>query len=280
MIWQGSSASSRNWERLDNQTMLTLAIETSGTGGSVALAQGNRLVAELLLSVRETHSRRLMPSISYLLERTGVRREELECIAVGLGPGSFTGLRIGLSTAIGLSMGLEIPVAGVPTFDMLAAGIPPLPGVVFCPVTDARKLHVYTAAYSCSGGSAAWHRRTQFLVLPPEELPGVLHENHILSRDSAPDVPATVLLAGDAIPERGEAILEAFAAGFPGVTVVMAPEHLWIPRAASAAVMARRYLDKSVGVEGLGPIYVRRSEAEEKKYGSVASGAGFGAAGT
>src|SRR5437016_12759737 len=107
-----------------------LAVETSTLAGGVALLDGDRLVGEYLLDVRATHSERLMPAIDRLLADAGWAPGDLQGLAVAVGPGSFTGLRIGLSAIKGLALALAIPIAAVPTLDAMAAGLPfaQLPG--------------------------------------------------------------------------------------------------------------------------------------------------------
>jgi len=99
--------------------MLILGIDTTTLSCSVALLQGDSVLAELTLNIRKTHSERLMPLLDLMLTEAGIKIEEVGAIAVASGPGSFTGLRIGVSTARALAQGLRIP----------AARCPPLPGL-------------------------------------------------------------------------------------------------------------------------------------------------------
>ena len=102
------------------------------------------LLAELTLNVKKTHSEKLMPLVDKLLQESGVEREQLQSIAVAAGPGSFTGIRIGVATARALAQGLAIPAVGVPTLEALAEGVT-APGALICPLLDARRNQVYTA---------------------------------------------------------------------------------------------------------------------------------------
>ncbi|HSR10897.1 MAG TPA: tRNA (adenosine(37)-N6)-threonylcarbamoyltransferase complex dimerization subunit type 1 TsaB, partial [Thermodesulfobacteriota bacterium] len=136
--------------------MIVLALETATLAGSVALVDagdgetGRRIIGENTLSNPETHSARLMPGIDRLLKEASLTIRDIGGIAVSIGPGSFTGLRIGVATAKGLAYALGIPVAGVPTLDALAATRPFSPDPV-CPVLDARKKEVYAALFRCNG---------------------------------------------------------------------------------------------------------------------------------
>ena len=121
--------------------MRVLAVETSTLAGGVALLEGGRLVAEYVLDVSVTHSERLMAAVERALRDARWAAEDLQGLAVAIGPGSFTGLRIGVSTVKGLALALEIPVAPVPTLDGLARRVP-FAALPVCPVLDARKMPV------------------------------------------------------------------------------------------------------------------------------------------
>src|SRR3972149_110384 len=104
--------------------MRILAVETSTLAGGAALLDGERLVGEYVLNIRAPHSERLMAAVDHLLHLSGWEPGQLEGLAVAIGPGSFTGLRIGISAVKGLALGVGIPVAAVPTLDALAATLP------------------------------------------------------------------------------------------------------------------------------------------------------------
>src|SRR5687767_12859446 len=130
--------------------MRVLAVETSTLAGGVAVLDGDRVVGEYLLDVRVTHSERLMVAIDRVLGDAGLAIGDLAGVAIAIGPGSFTGLRIGIGTVKGLVFARAIPVAAVPTLDAMAAGIPfaELPVI---PVLTARRDEVYTARYRWDG---------------------------------------------------------------------------------------------------------------------------------
>jgi tRNA threonylcarbamoyladenosine biosynthesis protein TsaB len=102
--------------------MRVLAIDTSTLAGGVALVDGERTVAEYVLDIRLTHSERLMPAIDRVMCDAGWTPRDLSGLAVAVGPGSFTGLRIGVSAVKGLALALALPIAAVPTLDALARG--------------------------------------------------------------------------------------------------------------------------------------------------------------
>ncbi len=143
--------------------MLILGIETSTMTGSVALMDEESLIAEYTLNLKETHTSRLMPAIDKALKDASLTIQDLDGIAVSLGPGSFTGLRIGIATAKGLTQGLNIPVVGIPTLDGLAFNLSHCKDLI-CPILDARKEEVYCALYKNG------KRLTKHMVCKPVEL--------------------------------------------------------------------------------------------------------------
>jgi len=136
--------------------MLALGIDTSTAGGSVGLADGDRLAAELTLRSGVTHSERLLGSIEALLTAAGTVWDAVELIAVASGPGSFTGLRIGMATAKGLALALGRPVAGFSTLETIAIACAPEPvarqGRDLLVLIDAGRGEVYRGLYRDSGG--------------------------------------------------------------------------------------------------------------------------------
>jgi len=145
-----------------------LAVDSSSLTGSVALCQDESLVAESLLNVRSTHSETLLKQIDFLLIEAGWQLEDLDLLAVVTGPGSFTGLRIGIATIKGLAQVLNKPVVPVSTLQTIAMNLPLSP-VPVCAFLDARKKEVYSQLFD-------WHHTAgpvalgEPSVLPPERL--------------------------------------------------------------------------------------------------------------
>ena len=162
--------------------MRVLAVETSTLAGGVAVLDDDRLLGEYLLDVRVTHSERLMVAVDRVLTDARISVADLDGIAVAIGPGSFTGLRIGLGTVKGLAFGRSMPIAGVPTLDAMAAGAPfaELPVV---PVVEARRNEVYASRYRWDG--ARMQREWDYLAVTPAELAARLDEPVILVGDGA-----------------------------------------------------------------------------------------------
>jgi tRNA threonylcarbamoyladenosine biosynthesis protein TsaB len=221
--------------------MRILALETSTLAGGVALLEGGRVVGQVCLGVALTHSERLMAMVDRLLQDCRWSLEGLRGIAVSIGPGSFTGLRVGAATAKGLALALDVPVAPVPTLDALAANLPFADSAV-CPLLDARKGEVYLALYRWAGG--AMQRQSDYLALPPAQVPDRL------------DPPVIVL--GD-----GEPACRAHLARL-GAGVRIAPAAQSLPSAASVGQLGHAMLAAGDGIDGdaLQPLYLRPSEAE------------------
>ena len=224
--------------------MRVLAVETSTLSGGAALLDGERVVGEYTLDVRVTHSERLMAAIDQLLSDAGWTARELEGIAVTVGPGSFTGLRVGLSTVKGLALALAIPVAAVPTLDAMAAMLP-YAALPVCPVLDARKREVYASLYRWDG--LGMRRQWDYLAVAPDELARRLREPVIVVGDGA------------------EAIDSAFARR------VEPPRRGPAPAVVGALGRARLARGETVTVADLVPIYLRPSEAELKRRGAAVS---------
>lgn len=220
--------------------MRLLAVETSTLAGGVALLDGDRLRGECVLDVTATHSERLMPAIDRLLADAGWRPESLGGLAVAVGPGSFTGLRIGLAAVKGLALALGLPIAAVPTLDAMAAALP-FAALPVCPVLDARKGEVYACLYRWDGQTM--HREWDYLALAPDALAARLAEPVIVLGDGTPLVHS------------------------PHVRLAPAHRRVPSPAAVGSLGLARLAAGRSVPAADLVPIYLRPSEAELKRRG-------------
>ena len=218
--------------------MKLLAIETSTLAGGAALAEGDAIVGEYTLNVRVTHSERVMAAVDRLLADAGWRPSDLDGLAVSIGPGSFTGLRIGVSTAKGLGMSLGLPIAPVSTLDALAAGLP-FAALPVCPVLDARKGEVYASLYRWTGDG--FRREWDYLALAPAELARRLAE--------------PVILCGDGVAKIESPLARR------------APATRRLPSPACVAQLGRAMLAAGGGVAAadLAPLYLRPSEAELRR---------------
>ena len=131
--------------------MLILAFETSAKAASVALTDGSKLLGESYQNTGLTHSQTLLPMAQELLKSCGKTPEQVEAVAVAAGPGSFTGIRIGVAAAKGFAWGKELPCYGVSTLEAMARNLGAWQGLVV-PVMDARRSQVYTATFLAEQG--------------------------------------------------------------------------------------------------------------------------------
>lgn len=130
--------------------MIWLGIDTANSPLSVALVQDGRILCEQTSTLAQTHSIQAMPAIERLLNEASLRPVDLEAIAVSEGPGSYTGVRIGVTLAKTLAWTLNIPLVGVSSLEVIAANGVPFEGLI-CPLFDARRENVYCGLYKSSG---------------------------------------------------------------------------------------------------------------------------------
>ena len=238
--------------------MSILSIDTSSQVSSVAVLSADRVAAEISMQGALTHSETLMPHIETVLHMARVNKEELDGVAVSIGPGSFTGLRIGLATAKMMAYALHIPLIAVPTLEALAHHMISK-GVRLVPMMDAQKGNVYVQEFLwCADGDALKLQEERPLaILPLTEVIAVLEGS-----------TQPVILLGDAMQRKTSLPLPQ--------GVVLAPIHVRMPRAACVGVaglarLARGETDDPMTAE---PLYLRRSEAEvlwEKRHGTGAA---------
>lgn len=147
--------------------MNLLAIDTSTDYLSLAVAKDGRIAGRFHRKSAMRHSTLLIPTIDRLLKKAGIKIKEIDCFAISIGPGSFTGLRIGAVTVKALAYSLKKPVVAIPTLDAIALNAKSFKGVI-CPVLDARKNKVYACIYKSDGRNIK--KISRYLLLPLEEL--------------------------------------------------------------------------------------------------------------
>lgn len=225
--------------------MLVLSIDTATLVSSVALATQDTLLAELVIQTRKTHSETLMPHIAEVLDMARISKQDIEGIAVSIGPGSFTGLRIGLATAKALAYALKIPIVGISTFEALAYNCP-VPEVFLSPILDAQKHNVYQAVFS-------WQQDGLTEVVPARvvSIKQAIEEAALMARP--------VVMFGEA------AVMYQAEIKAQGTNLILPPPHVVIPHAGSTAILGGKLLAQGIthDVMHLEPVYIRRSEAEE-----------------
>lgn len=154
--------------------MRILTIETCTDTSTLGLLQDGVLLAEAAFPSRHTLARRLFTRLDWLLAESGLQKQALEAIAVSLGPGSFTGVRIGLAAAKTLALGLGIPLVGIPTLEALAYPLRGLRDAVLAPVINARRQQAYLAVFN--GVDGVLQRRTPDLVLSASDFARTLRD--------------------------------------------------------------------------------------------------------
>lgn len=202
---------------------------------SVALVRDNAFESEINTIVKTGHAGKLLPMIDNLLCFCEVDKKKLDLIVVGCGPGSFTGIRIGIATARGLSMSLDCPLAGISTLDALAYAAQPCHAPVM-PVIDARKSEIFCALYDCDGTCT-----TPFMNIRPEKIAEYVKEETIF--------------VGNGIDLYEEVFVSVLGNRFR-----KGPQALWYPRASVIAQMAVHRMAEGP-LPQAAPIYVRPSDA-------------------
>ena len=177
--------------------MKILGIDTSTPIGSVALIDGDNLAAEHTLNIVQAHSSRLMPAIDTVLKWSDITAADLDGCAVGIGPGSFTGIRIGVATIKSLCYALDKPIVGVSTLEAVAYNLRWTNGVI-CPLLDARRSEVYGAIFE---GGTEWQRLSEDLCLSLDVFLDRL-DPHTSPEHTLNFVGDGLLTYGDAVRER------------------------------------------------------------------------------
>lgn len=221
---------------------ILLTIQTASPAGSIALTAGDHLLAEFNLDVRKTPTEWLLQAIEELLDKTDLKQTDLDGIAVVRGPGSFTGLRVGLATAKGLSLATGCPLLGISSLQCVAMQLP-FAGLPICVMLDARKQEVYTACYRWE--DRAPHPTTPETVIGPERL--------------LADISGDTLFAGN-----GAQLYRTLIVRQLGDRAHFAPSFINLPRASGAAALAVHEwaAGRTFTADELMPNYLRPSEAE------------------
>lgn len=227
--------------------MKILAFETSAKAGSVALMEDGLLLGEYFQNTGLTHSQTVMTMAQSLLESCGLTPGDIGAVAVAAGPGSFTGVRIGVAAAKGFAWGGELPLYGVSTLEAMARSLGVDTGYV-CPVMDARRNQVYNALFRAENGtlSRLCDDRAVALTQLQEEFT---------------NLDAPVFLVGDGSNLCYNTLREQV----PGL--VLPPEHRLHQRASGVALAAEAQIAQGLTGNGaeLSPNYLRLSQAERER---------------
>jgi len=238
--------------------MLYLAMDTSTNVLTVAVANKNNIIAEYSTNLKKDHALRLMPAIDNILRDTGIKVSDLTGIIVANGPGSYTGLRIGVSTAKAMSWALNIPVVSVSSLSVIARSVKYFDGLIV-PIIDARRGQVFTGIYSNSkynsGRSIEWENiESDRIVLMTDWL------EFIEQKLKQKDVP--VIFTGNDVDIYTDLIEQAFGSGDRKVLV---SEHSSQASRAGELIELGIQLFKSGtnhDAKSLAPEYLRLAEAE------------------
>lgn len=226
--------------------MKILAVDTGTKAGDIAILEDDNLIIEYTPPGEKTHAEKLLPSIDTVLKKSGITLKEIDVFAVTTGPGSFTGLRIGIATIKGFAWTFKKPVVGISTLKALAMNIRHNHTPI-CPILDARKEEVYTAIYKWENNTITTEKDD--CVTRPSELFKCLNRQ-------------TIFL-GDGITVHGDAIKEKL-----GDCAVLTEPALWHIQAVNIARLALKEAIKGFvqSPEILLPSYLKRSVAETKLF--------------
>lgn len=227
--------------------MKILSVDTSSNVASVAICDDEKLICEITVNNKKTHSQTLMPMIDSALKQSDLEISDIELIASANGPGSFTGLRIGVSAVKGLAHAKNIPVVGVSILKAMAYNLP-FCEYVISPIMDARRNQVYNAVYE-------W----QYGELLEIQAPRALSIDELI--DELMKLDKKVVFLGDGVDVHKAYIKEKMAD-----KALFAPVSAKEQRASGLAVVAKKIFDegKAISCYELAPIYLRKPQAERE----------------
>ena len=224
--------------------MKILALETSAKAVSAAVSENGKILCSGYQDTGLTHSRTLMPIVEHILKNTGLTVADMDAIAVAAGPGSFTGIRIGVAAAKGLAFAADKPAVGVSTLAAMARNVAFCDGLVVCAM-DARRQQVYNALFEAKDGQLT--RLTPDRAIALEELAEELRSD-----------PRPKTVVGDGARLCFAHLTEA------GISCRLAPAHLVMQNAMSVALEAEAMAAEGnlVSAQALEPVYLRPAQAD------------------
>ena len=224
--------------------MKILAVDSSAKSASVAITENDKLISESFVNVGLTHSETLMPMIDSTLKFAGLNIDDIDSFCVTAGPGSFTGIRIGIAAVKGLAQPSGKPCFGVSTLEAMAYNNEDFNGIICCTM-DARRSQVYFALFSCRKKEIK--RLSQDIAISLEELYNILK-----------DYEENILLAGDGAEICFDYLKEKLS------NVSLSAGQTKLQRAYGAVMAVVRQGSESVKAEELNPVYLRPSQAERE----------------
>lgn len=234
--------------------MIVLSVDSATESASCAVINDNKLLGEINYNYKKQHSIILMDMIDELLQNLKLDITEIDGFVVSKGPGSFTGLRIGIATIKGLSQGVNKPFIGISSLDALAFNMAYCQGII-CPILDALRGNVYTALYTFNDDSL--ERISDYMAISIEELITMLKSQN-----------KEVTFLGDAADLYKDKLKKELP------SVHFAPGHLNVVKAASLGELGLKHLmqGEKEDIFSFAPMYLRKSQAEreyEKKEGNI-----------
>lgn len=225
--------------------MNILAIDASGLSGSVAYISDYKLVGEYYICHKLTHSQTIMPMLEHLRNMIGLELDEIDAIAVTSGPGSFTGIRIGVATAKAMALAIGVPIIGIPTLDVIANNMT-FTDKLICPIMDARRNQVYTSLYKWESNTLK--RLEDYLAIPVDELLEKVQGQEVIFLGDGVDV-----LRGQILDKMGD-------------KAYFAPSFLHMQRASVLAHLACSAYERGEveDADNFVPMYLRKSQAERE----------------
>lgn len=228
--------------------MRILAVDTSTNVASAAILEDQVIIGEYNCNRGKTHSQRLMPMVQHLMETTGLSVNDIDAFSASIGPGSFTGLRIGVTTIKAMAFAAEKSVISVHTLDALAYNLPFAENLI-CPMIDARNNQVFTAIYRFIGDKL--ERLTDYMGIPVTELADILRK-----------MEGDTVFLGDACNMHRDYFVSEL-----GNRVKIAPPGTALAKASSVAILAgKAYSEgKLESCYDMVPFYLRKSQAERER---------------
>lgn len=227
--------------------MKVISVDSSTTSATCAVVADNKLLGEIIYNDKKQHSIVLMSQIDTLLKNLNLTIRDIDGFVVSKGPGSFTGLRIGMATIKGLAQPNNKPIAAISSLDALAFNMAYTSGIV-CPIMDALRDNVYTALYSFEGNILV--RLTDYMAIHIDELIELLKSKY----------EPSITFIGDAVPKFKNKLYNNFEKTY------FAPSHLNVVKASSLGELGiKKLLDgENENIFTLAPIYLKKSQAERE----------------
>lgn len=226
--------------------MLVLSVDSSYSTATCALIKDDKILAEINLNDKKQHSIILMRLIDSILKEYEIDINDIDAFIISRGPGSFTGLRIGMATLKGLAFASKKPLISVSTLDALAYNFISFQGII-CPIMDALRDNIYTCLYKNENNNLTPLIKEQCLNI--NELVTILKEQTL-----------PIIFVGDGVAKHKEFLQENIPNSF------FAPNHSNFPKASSVGELGIKKINDGVieNIDSINPIYLRKSQAERE----------------